>query len=634
MTPLTCRLANGERTTCLVARIRSDHQTYLDFDPVSREISHRPASAVRHETFVLTWSLLPEFALLVSSRGDWPEDMGLAETWSPGFFPLASIDMQAGRHALKPYGSAAFLTAEVDTGRVLQDRKAISDWELFDFEPLRNLPPLLLSDFAEQFAAILSARHDARAVLAALLDCPTAFQPDLLEVVLTILHPRIRSEFIGLFVADLRDGHDLATRNVSRLLATLPQGQWVADALQDLHDWKSGKTRSILRAGPNYDFMGLSGQRVAGTSYHRGARLLEEARRAVVPRRNLALLATARDEGLYLLEWIAHHRRIGVEQFFIYTNDLTDGSDVLLRRLAEAGEIVWIDNSGDSPARINMQDKAYYHALTVVPELLDYRWCLVVDLDEMVLPGPHVDYRLPPLLDAREQEGADAVAMSWRVFNSSGHLTWTPGLSSERFVETERHPLIKSVFRTGLFSGSAAHHPVSIQRQTIPFLTIDGEAHREGDLETHDINFATRATVNAVVCHYHVRSLEEYVWKFARGENDGNGVLTTKHFRYNNPGIFELFTSRFDAGGPKPALPIAEDIRRGMRRLLRLPGVSDAQRNIEAQFARQSVAFVEQSAAIMKEDDRIAPETRARWCALVDLWREARGVDAADHNPD
>lgn len=622
MTLLTCRLANGERVTCSVARVRTDHQSYLRLDPVTRDISHHVSSGARSETFVLTWSVLPGLALLVTSRDGWLD----GGTCRPCLVPLAAIDMQAGRHALKPFGSARFLTAEVDTGRVLNDRTAISDWELFDFEPVRTALPVLLSDFAEQFAEILHHRRDPRGVLASLVVCPAGFQPALLEILLTILHPRVLEAFLAFFVADLRDGYDLTTRNVSRLMAALPGGEWIAGALQDLHEWKSGKTRPILRADAAFDFLGLIAERAVGTSYHLGARLLEEVRRNVVPQRGLALLATARDEGLYLLEWIAHHRRIGVEQFFIYTNDLTDGSDVLLRRLAEAGEIVWIDNTGNAPARINMQDKAYYHALTVLPELLDYRWCLVVDLDEMVLPGAHADYRLLPLLEAREQEGAEVVAMSWRVFNSNGHLTWEAGLSSERFVETERHPLIKSAFRTSYFSGSSAHHPVSVQRNVVPFMTIDGEKHREGDLDLHDINFADRATVNAGICHYHVRSLEEYVWKFARGENDGNGVLTTKHFRYNNPGIFELFTSRFEAGGPKPALPLAEDVKRGIRRLLRLPGVAEAQAEVEQRFARQSVAYVEQSQQIMKADDRIAGPVRERWCSLVAAWREARGL--------
>ncbi|GBQ93402.1 hypothetical protein AA0535_2820 [Asaia krungthepensis NRIC 0535] len=538
--------------------------------------------------------------------------------------PLSIIDMQAGRHALKPFGKPFFLTAEIDTGRIFQDRTTISDWELFEFEASRKPVAQLLADVADQFGAILHARDDARGVLAALLAMPAPFQPALLSVMLDVLQPRVLSAFIALFVTDLHDGADLGSRDAARLLAAIPGGAWIMQGFEDLHAWRAGRRRSVAKADSRYDFLGLVNISEDDPAFRLGTRLLEEARRGFEPCHGLALLATARDEGLYLLEWIAHHRRIGVEQFFIYTNDLTDGSDDLLRCLAEAGEIVWIDNSGASPARINMQDKAYYHALSLLPEILDYRWCLVVDLDEVVLPAAHADYRLPPLLAAREQEGAVAVAMSWRVFNSNGHLTWAPGLSAERFVETERHPLIKTAFRTNLFSGSSAHHPMRSRDRSIAYMTVDGEAHKNGDLTDHDINFIARPTVNAMICHYHVRSLEEYVWKFARGENDGNGVLTTKHFRYNNPGIFELFTSRFEAGGPKPVLPLAEDIRCGIRRLSRLPGVVAAREGIERRFLEQSREFVEQSARIMSEDDRIAQETRDAWCGLVARWRDVR----------
>ncbi|MDL2170275.1 MULTISPECIES: glycosyltransferase family 2 protein [Asaia] len=628
MTSPTCRMADGERFGFTVSRVRTHHQTYLDLNSRDHRLSHEAPSALTGETLLITWSFMPEFALLVASDGAWPEALSSGDTkaWCPAFMALSVIDMQAGRHALKKFGRPEFLTAEINTGLIHDNRPTISDWELFEFESVRKPTPVLLGDFAEQFGIMLHARHDAVAALHALLSAPVCFLPALFDILLTILRPDVLKAFVALFTTDLARAVDPATRDALRLLAALPGGKWIASALQDLHEWKNGRIRACLKADESYDFLGLHDQRGPGSAYHLGSRLLGEARRAVVPNHKLAVLATARDEGLYLLEWIAHHRRIGVEQFFIYTNDLTDGSEVMLQRLADAGEIVWIDNTGAAPARINMQDKAYYHALTIVPELLDYRWCLVLDLDEMVLPGAHVDYSLPPLLEAREHEGAEAVAISWRVFNSNGHLTWAPGLSSERFVETERHPLIKSVFRTGLFCGASAHHPDGKNRRVIPFLTIDGERHRDGDLGEHDINFAVRPTVNAMICHYHVRSLEEYVWKFARGENDGNGVLKIKHFRYNNPGIFNLFTTRFDAGGPKPALPLAEDVRRGIRRLSRLPGVAKAHEEIERRFAEQSRDYVEQSAAIMKEDDRIDVETRERWCALVAQWRDMRGV--------
>ena len=37
-----------------------------------------------------------------------------------------------------------------------------------------------------------------------------------------------------------------------------------------------------------------------------------------------------RDEGLVILEWVAHYRALGFDTIVVYTNDNTDGSDDLL----------------------------------------------------------------------------------------------------------------------------------------------------------------------------------------------------------------------------------------------------------------------------------------------------------------
>ena len=47
------------------------------------------------------------------------------------------------------------------------------------------------------------------------------------------------------------------------------------------------------------------------------------------------VISTMKDEAPYILEWIAHHRGIGFTDFLIYTNDCSDGTDLLLDRLAQ-----------------------------------------------------------------------------------------------------------------------------------------------------------------------------------------------------------------------------------------------------------------------------------------------------------
>ncbi|WP_372837440.1 glycosyltransferase family 2 protein, partial [Puniceibacterium confluentis] len=67
---------------------------------------------------------------------------------------------------------------------------------------------------------------------------------------------------------------------------------------------------------------------------------------AAVPRRTpkadttgTVIVACMKNEAPYILEWIAHHRAIGVDNFLIYTNDCDDGTDVILDRLQSLGVV-------------------------------------------------------------------------------------------------------------------------------------------------------------------------------------------------------------------------------------------------------------------------------------------------------
>jgi len=40
-----------------------------------------------------------------------------------------------------------------------------------------------------------------------------------------------------------------------------------------------------------------------------------------------------RDEGPYILDWLAHHRTLGITDFLVFSNDCSDGSDQLLDAL-------------------------------------------------------------------------------------------------------------------------------------------------------------------------------------------------------------------------------------------------------------------------------------------------------------
>ncbi len=79
--------------------------------------------------------------------------------------------------------------------------------------------------------------------------------------------------------------------------------------------------------------------------------------RKIRPNHRLAVLAVVRNEALSLCEWIAHYKAIGVEWFFIYTNNNSDGTDSLLKWFSTWAPITPIFDAAE--LGVNTQFKAY-----------------------------------------------------------------------------------------------------------------------------------------------------------------------------------------------------------------------------------------------------------------------------------
>lgn len=174
-----------------------------------------------------------------------------------------------------------------------------------------------------------------------------------------------------------------------------------------------GAAPSVLELGPEFDFLAeRCGLR--SLSLVQFCCLALQARRPA--RHKVAVVVTARDEGIYLPEWIAHYRLTGVDHIFLYSNDNADGSDPLLAALAEAGMITLVRNL-PAPG-VNPQVKAYQHAILLLDALRDYRWVLFVDADEFLFFDDHAPGRIGRFIDEverREESGLiSAVFMPWR----------------------------------------------------------------------------------------------------------------------------------------------------------------------------------------------------------------------------
>jgi hypothetical protein len=61
-------------------------------------------------------------------------------------------------------------------------------------------------------------------------------------------------------------------------------------------------------------------------------------------RRTFFLALTVKNEAPNIWEWVAYHRAIGFTDIVIYQNDSVDGTQALLRTMAEAGFIQYFPN--------------------------------------------------------------------------------------------------------------------------------------------------------------------------------------------------------------------------------------------------------------------------------------------------
>src|SRR5689334_14422877 len=73
-------------------------------------------------------------------------------------------------------------------------------------------------------------------------------------------------------------------------------------------------------------------------------RVIEMMSAQIRPQRRILLAATMRNEGPYILEWVAYHLAIGFTDLAICTNDCVDASPALLERLEELRLVTHLAN--------------------------------------------------------------------------------------------------------------------------------------------------------------------------------------------------------------------------------------------------------------------------------------------------
>ena len=238
---------------------------------------------------------------------------------------------------------------------------------------------------------------------------------------------------------------------------------------------------------------------------------------------------TMKNEGPYMLDWIAYYRSLGVDQFLIYTNDCADGTDAIAQRLSELGLATHIDNKvhpGGSPQN-QMLRRVRHH-----PAFKKATWALSIDVDEY-LNIRLADPTLPALMSKLEEVAGtpiDAASFAWKLFGCGGIETFqdTPVTRQFFLCDDEISPHsglaqgLKSITRNnGKFLRFGPHRPKGVAKEDedkiawsdasgrlMPYATVSWRADADFG---HDF---------ARMHHYAVRSVDGFLVKRDRGRTN------------------------------------------------------------------------------------------------------------------
>lgn len=234
------------------------------------------------------------------------------------------------------------------------------------------------------------------------------------------------------------------------------------------------------------------------------------------------LVTTLKNEASFLLEWVAHHRRIGFTDLVIFTNDCSDGTDAMAERLQEMGLARHLPNPGPWKTGGKGEGGPQWVALNRAEGLEEVRgadWVLVADVDEFV--NIHAgEGRLADLCAACP--GADAIALTWRMFGNAGVVRHAPGLVTRRFFRAApavlawpwRAQMFKTLFRPAAFARMGVHRPRQPRAQVL-WRDGSGRAVDPGGRLFSDYRQDNYALVQ--LNHYALGSAEDFLVKTDRG---------------------------------------------------------------------------------------------------------------------
>jgi Glycosyltransferase family 92 len=255
----------------------------------------------------------------------------------------------------------------------------------------------------------------------------------------------------------------------------------------------------------------------------------------VVSLSKLAICAIAKNEHLGLREWVAYHRVVGVEHFYIYDNDSQIPVAKTLAKEIASGYVTCVPFPG-----LSQQMPSYTDCLRRFGD--DNKWIAFIDCDEFLVPK-----QTDNIVDVLEMypfsHHVAGLQVNWVLFGSSGHLTPPDGLIIENYTQSTGKD-----WADNLHTKAIVMPQYTIRAGSNPHYF----SYKQGYFSIGENQQLVTNAFSAVHCnewlqinHYTTKSLQEFETKLAKGRADAAHLAGTNmdNFHKLNAGCTEKDTS-------------------------------------------------------------------------------------------
>ena len=253
------------------------------------------------------------------------------------------------------------------------------------------------------------------------------------------------------------------------------------------------------------------------------------------------VVTCVKNEGPYLLEWIAHNRRIGVTDFLIFSNDCDDGTTDILDRLDDLGLIRHLPN----PYYLTT-GMPHGTALRYAPTHREFKrsdYIIAIDVDEFITFAAPAE-TLTSFVHS--MDSPDVISLSELLFGFGGVEDFVDAPVLGQFTHSsaidpgkaQARRGVKSIMRNTDKIGRLTNHRPKIKPKYIDTIDWRDGAGRPVSPEFiagQDRGFDCRGCYGrAVLNHFTLRSGEAMLAKFYRGDAVRHDRLDRDYFRKRN----------------------------------------------------------------------------------------------------